>query len=64
MSDTQRIRLSAETADTIRKRVAAGERQCDVARDHGISAATVCRIVNGSRHAPAQPTHQDGARDD
>jgi hypothetical protein len=64
MSDTQRIRLSAETADTIRKRVAAGERQCDVARDHGISAATVCRIVNGSRHAPAQPTQQDGASDD
>jgi predicted DNA-binding protein (UPF0251 family) len=64
MSDTQRIRLSAETADTIRKRVAAGERQCDVARDHGISAATVCRIVNGSRHAPPQPTQQDGASDD
>jgi|DEB19_MinimDraft_3_1074340.scaffolds.fasta_scaffold95493_3 predicted DNA-binding protein (UPF0251 family) len=61
MSETQRIRLSAETAETIRKRVAAGERQCDVARDHGISAATVCRIVNGSRHAQPQQTQEQDA---
>jgi predicted DNA-binding protein (UPF0251 family) len=54
---TSRIRLSAETVDRIREQSAAGVRQADIAREHDISPATVCRIVNGSRHAPkdAQP---------
>jgi hypothetical protein len=47
-----RIRISAETAAEIRKTVAEGARQADVARAHGISPAAVCRIVNMSRHAP------------
>jgi transposase-like protein len=49
---TARVRISAETAADIRKAVADGARQADVARTHGISPAAVCRIVNMSRHAP------------
>ena len=51
-----RIRISAETAAEIRKTVAEGARQADVARTYGISPAAVCRIVNMSRHAPKEPT--------
>ena len=40
--------LTAEKAADIRARVAAGERQLDVAAAFGISPATCCAIVNGT----------------
>ena len=37
--------ISMESANEIRRRVEAGERQCDVADEYGVSRNVVCRIV-------------------
>ncbi len=43
--------LSGEAVANIRQRVAAGERQVALAREYGVTKATICLIVNGKRRA-------------
>ena len=40
-------KLTWETARAIRDRVAAGERQCDLATEYGVSRTTVCQLIKG-----------------
>lgn len=54
--------LPKETVDSVRSDHAAGVRQIEIARKHNISPASVCRIVNGKRHAqPSTPPVQEVA---
>jgi hypothetical protein len=41
--------LSAVDVANIRERVAAGERQADLAREYGVTKAAICLIVSGKR---------------
>jgi HNH endonuclease/NUMOD4 motif len=45
--------LSVEAVANIRQRVAAGERQVALAREYGVTKASICLIVNGKRRAAA-----------
>lgn len=44
-------KLTSEVVKSIREQKAAGVRQHDIARKHGVSQASVSRIVRGTRHA-------------
>lgn len=48
-ADTQTRRLSGKDILAIRRRVAAGEKQSDLAHEYGVSQATVSRYVNRTR---------------
>lgn len=39
-------KLSAAAVDAVRSRVLAGERQCDLASEYGVSRAQVSRIIS------------------
>lgn len=48
-ADTQTRRLKGKDILAIRRRVAAGEKQSDLAHEYGVSQATVSRYVNRTR---------------
>jgi hypothetical protein len=44
-------KLTNEVVKSIRDQKAAGVKQNDIARKHGVSQASVSRIIRGTRHA-------------
>ena len=47
----RKSKLTEEVVKSIRDQKAAGVRQNDIARKHGVSQASVSRIIKGTRHA-------------